>query len=487
MATIAENTIIKDKICKLNTIAFAIWNRSTLFGLKYKRTFAEVSFRDLLNCMFPNEHNARQATAEGPNHKVMETSIFTPSKVNQTRGLFTVRSHGIVIYAESIKQLAGSYIEICFGPDGTIADGGNTDLIIQRAIAILTGEKCLDNYSQEEIDEILDGESILIEIISNVDPSDTFNISEITESRAATLAQKQTSLANQRGQYDWLKNLLGEKADYISWAENDYLNDLDDPSVILNKKDMAQAKKKRNRVIPAFNLLKILSAASNMIDNPLDSYNKGDKQALILGTNPEAFTSMSEVAIDLFKIHDYLIANAGKWYKYKTGSSSAGEDRDSVFQPIKNKTAELEQLIFLSDSDKKVFGQKSPKILLDGFTYPVLAALRNLLVPKEVNINGENVTKYFWADGVNYDIVISWLEDGLGNLIMSNFVTQARIFGWSPNPTIKKGTCWAKASELVVIRYAQKQKSLNSFEDSLRSDPVKLKAAAKIVREMNIN
>jgi hypothetical protein len=273
-----QETDLAGKIYTLRTVHghISIWNIVTIRGLRYKRAFIEVTFRELVKQILINSGNSRPATAAGPNHKRMETGIYFPEKVNQTRGLFSISYNGIVVVAESIKQRGADIIEINFGPKGTMADGGNTELIVRRVVEDLLGEDALSRYSSNQIEEILSGESVMIEIISDIDPNSEIEISEITEARAATLAQKATSIVNQRGDYDWIKKLLGEKEGYISWAADDYLNDLEYP--VLTEKDIKKAKKDRKRIIPATLLLQILAAGSSYV-TAKSSYNKGDKIA----------------------------------------------------------------------------------------------------------------------------------------------------------------------------------------------------------------
>jgi hypothetical protein len=463
----------------------SIWNAKTITGLKYKRSFIEVSFLELAKQMLANDGNARPATATGPNHKRMQTGILFPERVNQTRGLFTIRNNGIVVIADSIKQRGSNILEINFGQCGTIADGGNTQLVIKRVIEDLLSEDALSRYSDDQIQQILSGEFIMLEVISDIDPNFEIEISEITEARAATLAQKATSIVNQRGDYDWIKEILGEKEAYISWAADDYLNDLED--VALTEKDIKKAKKNRKRNIQATLLLQILAAGSSYV-NAKDSYNKGDKIALDLSNRPEAYKSMQLVAMDFFKIHNYLIANAGRWYKYKTGKAANTEEEASIFYPIKpsDKAEELEQLPFLTDEGKAIFN-KSTKTLVGGFAFPILASLRNLLVEKEINIDGKITKQFVWVDGVDYNAIISWLENGLGCEIISSFVISSKGFGWKKNPTINNGNCWSEADRLMLKVYSKEKDTEKSFEQSIMNDPAKLKIAMKVIKQMETN
>jgi hypothetical protein len=214
-------------------------------------------------------------------------------------GRFHLLNRGITISAEKAEFDNQHGVLTLTIPDDDgrygIIDGGHTFHTIQRALLKEAESRDkLDAAQQEQTPWAYWDQYVHLEVLERVEE----HLADISEARNFSVALKDYTLANHRGDFDWLLDALGRKdADHIiRVSENDA-----QPVQILD-------------------VVQILGAANPLLfpdEKPAqDAYKTAGKilQYLIDEDDPYGFKRMQSVARDILKLYDYIRVSFGERY-----------------------------------------------------------------------------------------------------------------------------------------------------------------------------
>ena len=403
-----ENNEVKLSYWAHTSMKSPVTNQHVGFNLRVHQVcvrHSEVPFG------IPNKQ-ARQAKLNRSFYKDIKNGINNPDSYSFTAGLFSLRNQGIVIIAESFEPIQGNQKQgiLKIGSEGTIIDGGHT-------------YKIITSNNQDYIDgkiDIIPDEYVNLFIITGLNQS---LCPEITEARNTTQKQQAISLANHRGELDFLYNILDgtpglpDYSKQISFYQN---ADVDDD----------------NRIVSAAYILKVLTACDLMdfpdgSDHPVEAYSSVGKIVDRVSVKQENYVAMTGIGLDILRIRDYIVAHAASWY---------GGNVQVIFD---SKKSQLENLIFLNGQSKQ-HAVLASKLLQEAIAYPILSSLRQFM---EV-VDSSDGKKIVWRSGYSIGRVIQILDEGLGKDLL-----QVAYLAFFDNPTGSNIVAVAKNKYLWAQTY----------------------------------
>jgi hypothetical protein len=342
----------------------------------------------------PNKQ-ARSAKLNKSFHKQIAYGLNNPDSSEFTAGLFHLRSQGIVIIAESFEPISAQQKEglLKFGMHGTIIDGGHN-------YKIITSNN--EDYINGKI-SIVPDEYVNLFIITGLNKE---LCPEITEARNTTQKQQAISLANYRGELQFLRDILSSSKqvgmpDYTRQVAFYQNADVDD----------------ENQILSAAYLLKVLTTCDLIgfpdgSDHPVEAYSSVEKIVNRVSSNQENYIAMSEIGLDIFRIRDYIVAHSASWLS-------------NVHIIFDTKKSQLDNLIFLNGQSKQ-HAVLATKLLREPLAYPVLSSLRQFMKV----VDSSDGKKIVWRDGYNVGQIMQILDDGLGETLLE------RVYrSFTENPT----------------------------------------------------
>ncbi len=256
-------------------------------------------------------------------------------------------------------------------PDHGLADGGTTDLVIQRfqtEIAQNNGFGSFKDMLKSNEPDLDFGTLAEAEIHLEVVVGISGNIDGICEARNTSQQVKQFSMADFKGEYDWLKEIL-EKQRY--------------------GKNIAYNEGEKNPV-SILEVLRILNLFHPRYTNeaqPIESYARKGKMVEFLREEVIGFKRLKFIIPDILRLHDYVWSTYHKKSKVRSISQYKSKDKDErAFSPYTTpKPGSFSEFKITNKLDR-------------GLLYPLLASLRSLTDLSSDEIGWKINPHEFWDE-----------------------------------------------------------------------------------------
>lgn len=348
----------------------------------------------------PLDPNPRKQNLDRQVYKTVKRSLRNMEGEPNT---FHLKNRGITIIAERvIKVDEGKYL-VTIGDGFGIIDGGHTDKVIEDAIELL---------------ECPDTQYLKFEILTGI-PVDL--VDEIAGGLNTSVQVQEKSLANQRGQFDWIKIALRghSGADDIAYMEND--EGLYEIRAIVS-------------ILTLFNI-DIYSNEAPVQDYPIGAYS-GKEKTLEQYLNDESdsrsrsFRKLEPILIDILVLWETISSEARDRHNQQNrgsgGKLSFIETRETGFSfPFLDATGQYR--------------------LRDGALIPALGAFRYLVVRDETS------GKFRWRCASGFDGVLEVWECAAGEMMRTLQSTCADL-KWNVNALGKNRGLWSNLYNIVKAK-----------------------------------
>lgn len=341
--------------------------------------------------------NAREAAVKGrvPN-AIRSTLVSNPEWFSEfNRGLTLVAS--AIKWDNKTQQLTVAFDDKNYHG---VLDGGHT----LKAI--------LDGRSEDQEPQ---AGFCNVEIFTGLDEND---IPDVVEARNTSKQVASKSLLNLAGSFDDLKHALGEKAEFVSWRENE------------------DADFDVREVIGILTALDSESYPGTGTSHPTTAYS-GKEACLKRFGSPEhrsAYKKLYGVAADALGIWDavqYWLPS-----QYNDAGTGAGPGRFGRLTGVKYTPKKPKDLPFI--------GKQTAYDIPTGYIYPIIGAFRALLV--------EDAGEWVWGKGID---PIKMIEEGLSTDIFINSVRESINNYRNPNRTGKDVQTWIAAYQTARIKFLE--------------------------------
>lgn len=154
---------------------------------------------------FPLDANPRDAQGRDLNRRTYRQVRDSLFNVTSYPGTFDLMNKGITCIAESVKKISDHEYELTFEQGQGIADGGHTYWL------------CVENGKDADLPT---DQHVEVRVITGLPP---FLIPDLAKGLNTGMQVKEFAIENLRGNYDWIKNLIADKAfaNQIAWRENE--------------------------------------------------------------------------------------------------------------------------------------------------------------------------------------------------------------------------------------------------------------------------
>lgn len=350
----------------MKTVTFPVVDlrsvKDPTLGEDVRRSTFYVKVRDL-PAGLPKDVNPRSQDVNKRVYKDVRESLEGNS--DDTVGLFHLRNQGITILANKLSydQNTNS-CTLYFTEDqksNGIVNGGHTYEIIRSVV---------EDANAEGVSP--PNEFVKLEVITGLGSE---HVSEIAGGLNTSVQVKQESVTNLSGKFNWIKDVLNQYNELISWEENGS-GQIDVADII--------------KYMEAMNFIKYPDGTSN----PTSSYSQRSKVIDSFSSDPTNYLVLKNVLIDICKLHDHIALSASEvWNDKKNGHGKFGQSA------IAKKRTPKHRSIFLGNQYKTEY------VLQDGAVFPILAAFRVYL---QLN---EDTNQAEWK--VPFDRVVqAWKEVG---------------------------------------------------------------------------
>jgi hypothetical protein len=265
--------------------------------------------------------------------------------------IFHLLNRGLLVIAENAwydNKLNMLHIRIGPQAEGGLADGATTDRVISKTKREI-GNAEFESLTESEIPQFLKDAYVHLEIISGLNGD---SLVPLTAARNTSVQVKEFALEDLRGGYKELKDILESSRfkNRVRYREND-VQPVDVRTIL--------------------GLLTLFHPKWNELNKePIIAYaykgavleNYQDKEW------SEGYMKVIPIVCDVLELHDYVHVNFAA--KYKEAKEAVGEGaKFGRRMEIRNKETSL-----------ALTGQKAPYGIPDGWVYPLLASMRELLV-----------------------------------------------------------------------------------------------------------
>lgn len=344
--------------------------------------------------------NAREAAVKGrvPN-AIRSTLVSNPE-------WFSEFNRGLTLVAFSIKwDNKTNQLTVAFDDKNYhgVLDGGHT----LKAI--------LDGRSGGSDEQEAQQGFCNVEIFTGLDEGD---IPNVVEARNTSKQVASKSLLNLAGSFDGLKGALGNKAQFVSWRENE------------------DADFDVREVIGILTALDPESYPGTGTSHPITAYSGKEACLKRFGSqeHQSSYKKLYGVAADALEIWDaiqYWIPS-----QYNDKETGAGAGRFGGLTGVKYTPKKPKDLPFI--------GKQTAYDIPTGYVYPIISAFRALLV--------EDAGKWVWGKGIN---PIKMIEEGLATEIFINSVRESINNYRNPNRTGKDAQTWIAAYQTARIKFLE--------------------------------
>ena len=341
------------------------------------------------------EVNARESTEKGK----------VPSAIRQTLidnpEWFAEYNRGLTVVASSVSWDNRSNVVTLEFKDSKyngVLDGGHTlQAILDQREDTVEERETQEGYCNLEIFTGLDQDSI---------PS-------VVEARNTSKQVASKSLMNLEGKFDMFRAAIGERAEKISWKENDDgIMDVREFIAMLTALDAD------------------LYSDSN---HPIQAYSGKEACLKRFASNRPSYEKLLEIAPDVLDMWDSLQYYLPDQYNAKSGGKFGG------LSGIKNLKGKKQK-------DLPFIGYKTGYDIPTGYLYPILASFRAMLV----DVDG----RWSWGKGLD---PLSLIQDGLAGDIFLKSVRDSINSYRNPNRTGKDAQAWNAAYQAAEIYYLKQK------------------------------
>lgn len=288
---------------------------------------------------------------------------------------FYLANRGSTIIAESFEfdpKTGNVELIIADAENQGLADGATTDAVlakVQTALARESMEKKDATYTEliasgGKIPDTLRNGRIHLEVFIGLD--ERSRIANLVEGRNTSRQVRGWSMADFRGEFEFLKDILEDKNSELKGKIGYEENSSEDISIL----DVLS-------VITLFHPEFDAKDANGTDKAPVVAYaNKGRMDTRI--ADPElkkGYKELTPLIVDILKLHDYVYANFEKAYDSVFGPKARLGRRPGVKSRLMDKPYEL-----------PMTGLKSNYEIPAGFVFPVLASLRALISRRAGNV-----------------------------------------------------------------------------------------------------
>jgi hypothetical protein len=273
--------------------------------------------------------NARTQSPDKRLYSQISDSLL--GQTDDTPGLFHLRNQGITILADSATynpKFRTIELDLYDKETHGLVNGGHTYQIFCNAM-------------EENPDE-----RVWVHVMCGIPKH---HVVEISKGLNTSLQVKTGSLIDLQGDFDWIKEILSEYSEYIAWDEND--------SGRLKVEDIL-------KYMTCLNVIQYPSEDSH----PMKAYSNQELVLKNYSANLDQYKSMSNVLIDICKLHDYISLSAQHiWngHETKNGHGKFGQSKMQKPRKLTDKT------IFL---DKNFV--KNDRCLQEAVVWPILSGFR---------------------------------------------------------------------------------------------------------------
>lgn len=335
----------------------------------------------------PYDPNARR-----PNIRKRVYSDVVNSLLNNDGepGTFHLKNKGIVIIADSVRQLSDDKYVVKLRKGQGILDGGHTYHLIMENAA-----------------DVPDDQYVTVEVRTGI--PDKW-IAEISGGLNTSVQVQDMSLDNLKGDFKWLKSVLRGQRYYkkIAWRENDP-GEYDARDIV--------------SMLFAFN---ITLFPNDRDEHPVAAYEKKSQALKAFEEDPESFKELKPIVKDILRLRDTIAEEARSLWNSETRGNAGA----LAFMEKKGK----------GEWSFMFTGKSSEYRLYDGALYPILAAFRWYVCRDS---NG----KVEWRGG--YDAVVEAWRATATELLRST-LNQSNEVGRNPNAVGKSRNHWANLHARIV-------------------------------------
>jgi hypothetical protein len=358
---------------------------------------------------------------------------------------FYLANRGATLIAEDLEfnpQSGNVTITITDPENQGIADGATTDAVLAKVqtslarellekkdgsyVELMDGIRKGAKINNNKLPETLRNGRIHLEIIVGL--NDRSSIASLVQGRNTSRQVKGWSMADFRGAFDWIKDVLEEPTSMFKGKIGYEENSGQDMSVL--------------------DILSILTLFHPEFDTqeegkdkaPVIAYaNKGRLDSRLLDEKLlEGYKTLAPIMIDILRLHDYVYANFERAYDAAFGPKARLGRREGV----ESRLMDNPYLLPLTNIP-------SNYIIPSGFIFPLLASFRALVSHR----GGKTAWK---TDPFSY-------YDKYGKKLVGELMEQAEALGGNPNVTGKK-------KQTYTALHMRAQLLLNDLKEAKRAE-----------------
>lgn len=341
--------------------------------------------------------------APNPREQNIDRKIYKDirkSLENSGEPTFHLKNKGITILARKVEYSEDKKIATILLAEGDgIVDGGHTYEIIMAS----KGENlCPEN------------QYVRIEVITGI-PKNMFV--DITEGLNTAVQVQEASLANLKGEFKWIREILHEKpyAAQIAYRENED-KEFDIRELI--------------SLMTLFNV----ELFPDGTKHPKEAYISKSKCLDTYIANIDSYKKLAGILTDILELHDYVSLKSREKYNDTHGGRAGG--MAGVYE--KRKRGKYKYLFSGEESEYKMY---------DAALYPILGALRFLVVEKD--------GKYVWRLK-SFEDVKEFFNRVAAELVSITYETSLK-YGRKPNAIGKDENHWNLIYKTVALEFLQKK------------------------------
>lgn len=316
---------------------------------------------------------------------------------------FHLKNKGITIIAHRVEKVGNEYHVYLKDGQG-IVDGGHTYTIIQQAIS--------DGVCPET-------QYVKVEILTGIPDA---LLADVADGLNTSVQVQLKSLANHRGQFDWIRDTMQTKglAKYVAFRENeDAEYDIREIIAFLTLFNIGQ---------------QYYPNATSVVEHPIVAFS-GKEKTLERYVNDEqgnkSYRKLQPIVLDILELMETISADAGKHHNTQN-KGRAGK------------------LSFMEYREKKPYhfpftNRDSEHRLQDGALYPVLAAFRYLVV------EDKGTGEFHWKCKNGFAGVLAIWEQAAGEL-MRALKDQSEDLSRNVNAMGKNRGLWNNLYNIVKAR-----------------------------------
>jgi len=342
----AEKKTIKFRVGKDHLRRFEFPNGESIVIYHLYPTLAEWMGKEIPDEVNPRSHDLDMISS-GVARDIRRTIEESPSD-------FFLANRGATVIADSLRfDPSRSEVEIVIAdPDvNGLADGATSDAVIELVQRAAADGRSFKSLTYEEIPENLKKARFHVEVIVGITGRERIGV--IARGRNTSRQVKSWSLADFRGAFDWIAEILEKSPvfkDRIGYEENagkpvTVLDVISLMTLFSREWDEKGAGLKRKAPTVAYSSKGRMD--TRLQDPKLAPY----------------YRALAPILEDILKLHDHVYAGFSEAYKIAMNGGKLGRRRG-----VENQSIRL-----------PLTGVEAPYELANGYVFPLLAAFRSLV------------------------------------------------------------------------------------------------------------